>query len=527
MGSKILPVYVLCLCMWVSACTGNQVERDVDPWTSKQSLDFWLEQTLIPYLLQQLGHHPRFKGQPVLLVRMKGDLVQARIDDLTNHIREKIIDALLKEPGLDLAWRPAIRPLNHHQSLEDFSCGDQRKILYYIGIDSGLTKVERKLYVKVRALNLVEKKWVSGFGRSWRGQPSMAQLAALNREHPDDHLRGLRALPFSGRQPDILAAYLAHNLSCLLRQGEADDLVVYVQNASANTPSIFQTTLNLVGKYLARFREVQVTDDPNQATVTVVTEIHSIHQNLYQVWVSAKHRQGEKYLPGAETEAYVMVDSQKPSPVTGTPPRRPPEPAIPLHQARIAPSLISSFDLLTPLNQAFCATDTPWIIGGRRLDPHEHLPSGGCLALEMSLSTPAYVFLVGQNAAGDLTHIFPSDCPALRKIDALVSAGKLFQFPPISNPEAGLLKLDESPGMERIYAIAITKPELANRFAERLEEIEGLCRVGSSSANSLFSGNTWQPHERVQRWQSYLNQLSTRYPEKVQWREISFWHDPP
>ena len=206
MRSKILPVFVLCLCMWVSSCTGSQVERDVDPWTSERSLDIWLEQTLIPYLSQQLGHHPRFKGQPVLLVRMKGDLVQARIDDLTDHIREKIIDALLKEPGLDLAWRPAIRPLKHHQSLEDASCGDHRKILYYIGIDSGLTKVERKLYVKVRALNLAEKKWVSGFGRSWRGQPTMAQLSALNREHPDDHLRGLRPLPFSGRQPDILAA---------------------------------------------------------------------------------------------------------------------------------------------------------------------------------------------------------------------------------------------------------------------------------------------------------------------------------
>ena len=524
---KTLWVYVLCLCMWVSACSGSQVERDVDLRTSRQPLDTWLEQTLIPYLLQQLGHHPRFKGQPVLLVHMKGDLVQARIDDLTHDIRDKIMDALLKEPGLDLAWQPPIQSLNHHQSLEDVSCGDQRKILYYIGIDSGLTKVERKLYVKVRALNLAEKKWVSGFGRSWQGHPTMAQLRALNRDHPDDHLRGLRPLPFSGKQPDILAAYLAHNLSCLLRQGEADDLVVYVEKAAVNTPNIFQTTLNLVGKYLARFREVQVADDPNQANVNVITEIHCIHQSLYQVWVAARHRQGEKYLPGAETEAYVMVDSQRPAPAIGTPLRRPPEPAIPLHQTRIAPSLISSFDLLTPLNQTFCATDTPWINGERRLDPHEHLPSGGCLALEISLSTPAYVFLVGQNADGDLTHIFPSDCPAFRKIDALLLPGKLLRFPPISDPEAGLLKLDESPGMERVYAIAITKPQLANRFAERLEEIEGLCRPGRSFANSLFSGNTWQPHERVQRWQRYLNQLSARYPEKMQWREISFWHDPP
>ena len=72
------------------------------------SLDKWLEDTLIPYLVQQFGEHPRFKGQPILLVRMHSDNVQPRIDELTDHIREKIIDSLVREPGLDLYWRPSI-----------------------------------------------------------------------------------------------------------------------------------------------------------------------------------------------------------------------------------------------------------------------------------------------------------------------------------------------------------------------------------------------------------------------------------
>jgi hypothetical protein len=526
MKIKMLPVVAVCICMGLSACTHNYAVRDVDPWSDAPSLDIWLDHTLIPYLVLQLGRHPRFKGQPVLLVRMQGDNVQPRIDDLTDQIRQKIMDALLKQPGLDLSWRPAIRLWRHHRSLEEVSCGDFRKIHYYVGIDCGLTRVERHLYIKVRALNLVEQKWVSGFGKSWQGAPTAAQRAALDREHPDDHLRGLRPLPFSDRQPDLLAAYLARNLSCLMRQGEEDDPVVYVEKVAENTPKVFQTTLELVGKYLARFREVEVTDDPTQANVTVVTEIHDIHQNLRQVWVAARHRQGAKYLPGAETEAYVLIDAQKQTAVAGTHPQKTSEPKRPLQQVS-APSLISSFGLLTPLNPAFCATDTPWIAGIRRVQSREHLPSGSCLAMEISLSKTAHVFLVGRSADGQLTELFPSECPAFKKIDALLRPGKLLRFPALSDPGQGILELDDSPGMEKVYAIAITEQELANRFAYRLAEHQGLCRPAKRIENTLLVGSPGSSDRRIQHWQKYLDHLSDRYPEMVQWREILFWHDPP
>ena len=526
MKVKMLPVIALCICMGLSACAHHQMARDIDPLSDANSLDSWLEDTLIPYLVQQLGRHPRFKGQPVILVRMQGDDVQPSIDDLTDQIRQKIMDALLKQPGLDLSWRPAIRPWRHHRSLEEVSCGDFRRIHYYVGIDSGLTRVERQLYVKIRALNLAEQKWVSGFGKSWQGPPTAAQRAALDREHPDDHLRGLRPLPFSDRQPDLLAAYLARNLSCLMRQGEEDDPVVFVENVAVSTPKVFQTTLELVAKYLARFREVEVTDDPSRANVTVVTEIHAIHQNLHQVWLAARYRQGAKYLPGAETEAYVLVDTQKQTAIAGPHLQIPVEPIRPLQQVS-TPALISSFGLLTPLTPAFCATDTPWIGGIRRVEPREHLPSGGCLAVEISLSTAAYVFLVGQGADGDLTALFPSECPAFKKNDALLRPGELLQFPPLSDPGQGILALDNSPGLEKIYAIAIKEQDLANRFAHRLAEHQGLCRPAKNFVSMMPVGAPIDSDERFQHWQKYLTRLSDRYPEIVAWREILFWHDPP
>ena len=523
--ANVLPEAMLFLCLVLSACIGNQVRSDVDPFAGEASLDSWLEDELIPYLLQQLGQHPRFKDETILLVRIQGDIVRPRIDDLTDQIRGKIIDALLKAPGLDLAWRPSIRPWQHHQRLEDVACGEYRKVHYYLGIDCGLTRLKRNLYVKVRALNLAEQKWVSGFGRSWEGRPTARQLAALDREHPDEYLRGLRPLPFSDRQPDLLAAYLARNLSCLLRQAEtADDPVVYVASPAANTPEVIKTTLDLVGKYLARFREVEVTDDPTQANVTVIAAIHRIHQDLHQIWVSARHRQGEKYLPGAETEAYVLIDDQKQTLTPSTQQSRPHEPL--LQPAATGSELILSFDLITPANLGFCRTDRPWRNGARRVMPAEHISAGGCLAVEMNLMAPAYVFLVSQDALGDLTRMFPSECRGLKKSGALLHPGKRFQFPSTADPEAGVLELGGSPGMERVYAIVITGPNLADSFAARLDEVQGLCRPGRKFPNIFLSGNIGGPHERIQHWQNYLNRLAVNHPGLIQWREIRFYHDP-
>lgn len=525
-GSELRPLVILIILMGLSACSSYPLKNEVDPPAGHSALDSWLEDTLIPYLIRQLGQHPRFKGQPVLLVGMHGDDVRPRVDDLTVEIRAKIIDALLKEPGLDLAWHRMDRFRQYNQNYADGSCGDYRQVRYYIGLDCGMTQSERKLYVKVRALNLAEKKWVAGFGQSWKGWPTAAQRAALAHEQADEYLRGRRPLPFSDDQPDLLAAYLAHNLSCLLQQAASEDLVVHVVNPPENAPAVIKTTLELVGKYLAQLREVEVTDAPNQANVSVVIEIHTIHQDLHQIWVFARYRRDGKYLPGAETEAYVLIDARKPAPFAGIPNERPypPLPADP--GMSNSTEIIASFELLTPVNQKSCLTAAPWQSGVRRIEPHALLPGGGCLAVEVTLAATAYVFLVGQDAGGELTRMFPTTCAGSQKHAAQLPPGRPFQFPSLSDPKAGVLELAGLPGMERVYAIAITSPDLAARFAGCLAEVQGLCRSGQRFPDDLSAGNPQRSDDRIYQWQAYLNRLSADHPELVQYREISFWHEP-
>ncbi|UCD78129.1 MAG: DUF4384 domain-containing protein [Desulfobacterales bacterium] len=522
--AKIQQLAIIIIFMGLSACSAGPVPYEAGLPADESLLDHWLEDTLIPYLLRQIGQHPRFKGQPVLLVSMQGEEVRPRIDDLTDQIRGKIIDALLKEPGLDLVWRPTGRLRLHQQSIKDVLCDDYRRVHYYIGLDCGLTRLERKLYVKVRALNLAEQKWVSGFGKSWEGRPTAEQLAALAREHPDEYLRGLRPLPFSDDQPDLLALYLARNLSCLLRQAASEDLVVHVAKPSLNAPAVLKTILDLVEKYLARFQEVEVTDDPNAANVILVSEIHAIHQGLHQIWVSARYRHDETYVPGAETEAYMMIDSREQPHVADTQGERPAAPLPHVQHLATSSELLASFDLLIPLNQRLCSTGSPWQSGVRRLEPHGSLSTGSCLAVEMTLAAPAYVFLMGQDADGELTQMFPSACAGMQKNDIRLHPGQRLQFPSPSDPTAGVLELDGSPGMERVFAIAMTRREMADKFAYRLAEIQGLCRPGKKFPDFLLAGSPRRSAERVYQWQDYLNRLSAANPGSVQWRKISFWH---
>ncbi len=516
---------MICGLMSLTACAGDHLKRRADSNIADPPLAEWLDEDLIPYLVQQFSQHPRFKGQPILLVRMHNDDVQPHIDELTEHIRAKIVDALVKKPGLDLYWRPATRPHNHHQSLADISCGDYRKIHYYIGIDCRLTRLDQKLEVRVRALNLAERKWVAGFGRSWQGPPTAAQLAALKREHPDAYLRGLRPLPFTANQPDLMASYLARNLSCLFQQGDADDLLVHVEGPSAESPVFFKTTLKLVGKYLARFREVEVTDDPGRANVSVIATIHSIHQSLYQIWIAAMDRRQKKYLPGAETEAYVLIDPPEQRLMADSHQDQAPALAPVDRPAERPRSLISAFRLITSADPQACATAAPWQAGTRRLDTDERLPTGSCLAVEIRLARPARIYLLAQDATGELTRLFPSNCQDFQMLAPVLASGRRFRFPPLSDAGKRVLELQGTPGMERIYAIAVTTPDLADRFEYRLDQLQGLCAPGRSLPEELSARGRRSSYERVERWQQYLKHLAARYPENLEWREFRFWHD--
>ncbi len=531
----------------LGACATHLPLRD----DGRSELDRWVDDELVPYTVKELSSHPRFKGQPFLLVSMRGDTADASIDDLTEEIRQRMVDALLTTPGVRLVWPAAYRPWQHFGEMADIPCGEFHRERYYIGLDVELSPLDDALQVSVRALDLVENSWVGGFHQAWRGPPTEAQRQALSRRHPDENLRGLRASPFDDTEPDLLAAYLAHNLRCRLRHmAGAEELVIRAHREQPGEHPFLDRTTELVTNYLRRFHEARVTDDPAEATVSLASEIHLIHDDLHQVWVGLRDARNGRHLPGSETEAYVRLDATtvagKPS-VRARPIRLPgPTGATPnaLRTTDAAPSSGGAWmeELGRPTSAVTsnsapaeaASADSASPIGALRLVASERriscepdLTEGSnarvvvhkgertgdaCGALEVAIQHPARMFVLGQSSSGRINWIAPEPCGGGYELGTPVQDGEMFRFM-LSNG-ADHQRLSDETADTWVYVIAIADrgEQETRRTLRRLMNGEplGLC---ATTRTHPLSPDGWQRH---------LDALQTESGGKLEWRAIHF-----
>ena len=263
----------------------------------------WLEQELSPYLARQMAEDPRFRDQSIMLVRLNGGDIQAEIDQLTRHIRRQIEDDLLSTPGIRLPWQPLRQMAKHHRRLSSLQCRPSRNADYYIGVEISPILSDR-YRVSIRALDMSEHQWLSGFGLHWQGQLSRDEREALSRFSVDESLRGLRALPFTTRQTDMAADYLANNVSCLLQQQDEDQLLIHVQPV-AGQASYMNGLLKLVANNLSRYHEVSITDQAARADYLLTLEALVVEPRLDQVWTAISRKQGSVRLSGMDTSTYI------------------------------------------------------------------------------------------------------------------------------------------------------------------------------------------------------------------------------
>jgi hypothetical protein len=220
-------------------------------------------------------------------------------------MRDQIMDRLLADARVRLPWQPQQQQAQHHRRLGQVKCGSTGDANYYIGIE--ITRTATGQYrASVRALDVRAGEWVSGFGKSWSGPLTSSELHALQERRSDESLRGLRVLPFSSGHPDLAATYLANNLSCLLRQQDEEDLVIYVESLKSDQPRL-RTLLSLIGNNLSRYREVHVTDTKKESNFYLRGEAYEIQSGLYQVWVVLHPKNSGEHLVGMDTATYVSM----------------------------------------------------------------------------------------------------------------------------------------------------------------------------------------------------------------------------
>jgi hypothetical protein len=403
------------------------------------ALQDWVDSELAPYVVQQLGQHPRFRGEPVIVVRLDGDDIQSNIDGLTRDIRDQLMDSLLKTPGVVVPWQPRQQQAQHHRRLDQVQCGRIHDASYYIGIEISRTATAR-FRVAVRALDVEAGEWVSGFGQHWSGNLTGSELRALQVRRTDESLRGLRVLPFSSGEPDLAATYLANNLTCLLRQQDVEDLKIKVETPGSGLPQL-RTLLGLVGNNLSRYREVQVTDAGRQANFVLRGETHMIQPGLYQVWVVLHPRDSGVHLAGMDTATWIRI------PPAGN---RPGKRRVAQDSSGMTPT-ITRMELVRRTNgdhyRDSCRDGVP-----------------GCPVLEVDVEQAGQVFVIAHGIEDGISRLSGA-CGT--QAPAQARPGRhVYRF-----PEARFTSSD----WPTVYAIAVSGAGPARQFKQLLQDVPDAC----------------------------------------------------
>jgi hypothetical protein len=445
-------LFALLVLLLAAGCSQNPLRLEGNGGPSLQQ---WVDTDLAPYVSQQLGQHPRFKGEPVIVVRLDGDDIQPDIDGLTRSIRDQLMGSLLKTPGVHVPWQPQQQQVQHHRRLDQLQCGRSRDASYYIGIEIARTATAQ-FRVSVRALDVQASEWVSGFSKHWSGSLTANELRALQERRTDESLRGLRVLPFSAGQPDLAATYLANNLSCLLRQQDVEDLKIKVDTLASDQPQL-RTLLQLIGNNLSRYREVQVTDTERQANFVLRGETHMVHPGLYQVWVILHPRDSGEHLAGMDTATWVSI------PATGSPSKKR---SVAQDSITMKPG-IARMELVrhgnNPVYGASCSN-----------------AQQGCPVLEVDVEQTDQVFVIAHGNKDGISKLSAA-CDMTASSES--QPGRYtYRF-----PEARFTASD----WPAVYAIAVSGAEPGRQFRQLLEGVPDACSNAAGMQGGAEARDPW------------------------------------
>ncbi len=511
-AARRMPATVLLLVLWLllSGCqpelllpqfaraNGLHSVHDGNKRAStNDALERWIEQELGPYLVAQVGRHPRFQGQRLAVVKMDGAEVSPQMDQLTAHLRDRIDNILLTIPQSQLAWQAQDDPaLNASGPLQ---CNRKQPLDYLIGLELKLLGRQR-LDVSVKALDLDDRSWLGGFGKHWQGTITPAQQQALHSLQADESLRGLRELPFESHQADVAARYLAHGLSCQLLQQSTESGKLYIE--TEHTDPFVHTTFKLLGHYLAQYRQAAITDRRSDAELILSAERQPIHPQLDQLWVAARTHDGER-IAGLTAETYVrpatasqpvavipaatVAATQKPpqvnkpqpepapratgiaEPVTVIETPSPPSGHRPPRQR--GPELLQ---VLVPSHLRQCHTRQPWRQGERHLPTDDFPGQAACFALQLRIPADQQAFLIKQRADGSLLRLAPDRCRGLVRTMDRRSGIDTLRFPSkyLSGSRAVLWPDINDAGY---FAITAASGQAATQVRQQLTKLPGAC----------------------------------------------------
>jgi hypothetical protein len=467
-GKKAMNKYVLSTVLCSFLLLGCESTGNNSPAVAEQPpLNVWINQELTDYLTQTLGSTPKFKDQPMLIVSMKQEQISADINNLTADIRSQLMDNLLASNDITLVRRQLDYQNTPQRSLTQLSCDKDQNIKYFLGVEVDKSSVSGKYSIRVRATDASNPdEWVRGISKKWTGLLSASQISALKQEVKDPYLQGLRSRPFGNGESDLLAQYLSYNMSCLLADALAGDIVLYTKPIENVDPNI-ATAVNLVDNYLSRFNEVSQTTKIENANAIMSYEFLSIdkRKNLSLLNLAINFVESGDRVPGVDTQAYVNIQ-----------PRRASVSSNSGNSSVVAPraSFIQDFSFVLPRRSSYCEQDDPWLRGEVK-STREILKEGDCFSIVFE-SKADINYVVYENTSGQI-YLLDDSCmkQGESRTQTRIPAKD-------SNPPA--FYLDNSVGFENFYLVSTKNSNRNSELNRTLSNLPTLCNERGQSIDN-------------------------------------------
>ncbi|MDH3612387.1 MAG: hypothetical protein OEU90_01440 [Gammaproteobacteria bacterium] len=469
-----IPLAALLLLLALPATAANE-----------RNLNHWVEHELIPIVRQQLVEHPRFKGETVMFVILDDNAPSPVSNELALSLRDRLLDAALHTPGVLLGWQQGRGGGAERSQPVDCTRND---VHYYIGIELS-KRLDDTYSAGLRALDLEDRTWVTGFGSSWRGKLTPIQRQAVSNIQTDKTFLGARDVPFTAEQTDLLAAHLAHEMTCTLSRETSGNYIVTATGAET-TPDVLDGTAELVSNNLASRLTLEFTAEDEQSNATLSGKAHRIDGPLFQYWLTITPKNPDGDLSPLSASAYVSLPSFG---LSGK------------NTVAAASTIIS---------MPKTAKDT--LLGPLRVLRTQHSPScRGCSLLTANANADAIVFFLQYQPNYGLVRLANNACRE-RTAAHVITTGSPMEFPIPYVPmgRSNTRETDEwlvSPRADTYYAIAVADARAARRLANHLDKLPMRC--SDAVRFGLRNG-------ALQNWLDEFAMLTARSAQHVDWRAI-------
>ena len=467
----------------------------------EKDLDRWIDRDLIPYVRQQLLVHPRFKGETVMFVVLDENAPASSTNALALSVRDRLLAAAVATRGVEIGWQQGRGGMALESTPGDCMHDD---VHYYIGIE--LTqKLDGSYALNMRALDLEDRNWVTGFGRRWQGRLSTSQRQAMRQARVDETFLGARDVPFTLAQTDLLAVHLAHQLSCTLKKRVEDDYIVSVDLIEPPAPGL-EGTVELISNNLSNRQALTVSADESATNAILSGKAHPIDGVLHQYWVTVTPSRETDEIAALSASAYIVLPEQvAPRTTPATEPVRPTMTAASTPMSVAPPvsipnagkdAFISPLTIIPPPTRADCGM-------------------AACSMLETQARTDSIVFFLEHQANHGLVRLSDADCRD-RTAVRIARSGERVRFPITKTTTSRrnwseTHEWDLAPDLDTYYAIVVTDAGLARKIANHLDQLPMRC------TEALRPG---LEDDALQAWLSDFAMLTARASNRIDWRAI-------